>query len=255
MRVRSRGTGLPVAGVMVPANQLGAGEPHSRRRRASPYAGEPTRRGGTARRADAALGPQRPAARPGGPRAGGSEVGVPPVAARHPGAAVSSHHAGAPGATSTFAPTSQVPPPVLRLVPGSGHGCAGVGVAFTHAPQRWRARWRWRGGPTTRNRGRRSSSVQPRRGSRGVRPAQLRCGGLPPKYVDGLGRAARSADEPGCRRLAGAGSGDGYAMDGGHRHTDRRCRTAGGSARSRAAGVAADWRVAALACWSAWRSG
>jgi hypothetical protein len=119
----------------------------------------------------------------------------------------------------------------------------------------WRARWRWRGGPTTRNRGRRSSSVQPRRGSRGVRPAQLRCGGLPPKYVDGLGRAARSADEPGCRRLAGAGSGDGYAMDGGHRHTDRRCRTAGGSARSRAAGVAADWRVAALACWSAWRSG
>jgi len=136
MRVRSRGTGLPVAGVMVPANQLGAGEPHSRRRRASPYAGEPTRRGGTARRADAALGPQRPAARPGGPRAGGSEVGVPPVAARHPGAAVSSHHAGAPGATSTFAPTSQVPPPVLRLVPGSGHGCAGVGVAFTHAPQR-----------------------------------------------------------------------------------------------------------------------
>ncbi len=54
----------------------------------------------------------------------------------------------------------------------------------------WRACWRWRGGPTTRNRGRRSSGVQPRQGT-------LR--GLP--CAAGTRRAAAEA-----RRWAGTGS-------------------------------------------------
>ena len=57
--------------------------------------GAPTGRVGTARGADAALGPPRAAARPGGPHAGGSGVGAPPAVARHPVAAGPSHHAGA----------------------------------------------------------------------------------------------------------------------------------------------------------------
>jgi hypothetical protein len=61
--------------------------------------GEPTGRVGTTRGADAALGPQRAAARPGGRGAGGSGGGAPPAAARHLGAAGLSHH-GAPGARS-----------------------------------------------------------------------------------------------------------------------------------------------------------
>ena len=61
--------------------------------------GEPTGRVGTTRGADAALGPQRAAARPGGRGAGGSGGGAPPAAARHLGAAGLSHH-GVPGARS-----------------------------------------------------------------------------------------------------------------------------------------------------------
>jgi hypothetical protein len=38
--------------------------------------------------------------------------------------------------TSTVAPTGQAPLPVLRLAPGPGHGWVGAGVAVTHAPKR-----------------------------------------------------------------------------------------------------------------------
>ena len=89
---------------------------------------------GTALGADAALGPQRAAARPGGPHAGGSGGVEPPAVARHPVAAGPSHHAGAHHVDLRADRSGRQS--VLRLAPGPGHGWVGVGVAVTHAPKR-----------------------------------------------------------------------------------------------------------------------
>ncbi len=114
MSVLYRGAALPVAGVIVPAHQPGAWEPHGERmlrwaRSALPRDQE------VLTLADQGLwSPRRwPAIR--------SQQFHPIMRVR---------------TTSTVAPTGQAPLPVLRLAPGPGHGWVGVGVAFTHAPRR-----------------------------------------------------------------------------------------------------------------------
>ena len=167
-----------------------------------------------------------------------------PAVARHPVAAVPSHHAGAShvdlradrsGASASAAPGARTGAWMggrggrlhARTQAACGHAGSGVGCRPCG----------------TVGAARRASSRAG--GCRGVRPAPLGRGGLPPKEIDGLGLATRSVDGPGCRRLAVAGGGGGHAVDGGRRHADRRCSTAGGSARSRAPGAADDGRAAA----------
>jgi len=114
MSVLYRGAALPVAWVIVPANQPGAGEPPWERmlrwaRSALPLDQE------VRVRADQGVG------RPRRWHAIRSQQVHPIMRVR---------------TTSTVAPTGQAPLPVLRLAPGPGHGWVGVGVAFTHAPKR-----------------------------------------------------------------------------------------------------------------------
>jgi hypothetical protein len=211
--------------------------------------GEPTGRVGTARGADAALGPPRAAARPGGPHAGGSGGGAPPAVARHPVAAGPSRHAGAH--------------PVDRRADRSG---APVGAAPGARTGAWmggrggrrHARAHADGGPAGGGVGRRPCGTvgAARRASAragGCRvgcPAPVGRGGRPPKYVDGRGRAPRSGDGPGCGGLAGTGGGAGHAVDGGRRHADRRCSTAGGSATPPHAGGTGGVRAPPRRRWS-----
>jgi hypothetical protein len=115
MSVLYRGAALPVAWVIVPANQPGAW--------------------GTALGADAALGPQRAAARPGGPHAGGSGGVEPPAVARHPVAAVPSHHAGA-SHVDLRADRSGALSRCCVWRPDRGMDGWARGVAFKHAPKR-----------------------------------------------------------------------------------------------------------------------
>jgi hypothetical protein len=114
MRVLYRGAALPVAWVIVPANQPGAWEPHGERmlrwaRSALPRDQEVLTladQGVWSPRLWHAIRSQQ----------------VHPIMRVRP--------------TSTVAPTGQAPLPVLRLAPGPGHGWVGAGVAFTHAPKR-----------------------------------------------------------------------------------------------------------------------
>jgi len=123
--------------------------------------------------------------------------------------------------------------------PERGIDARAWGAPCSMRPRGWRARWPWRGGQVMRNRGRRSSSVRPRRGCCvGCRAPSGR-GGRPLTDIDGRGRALRSGDGRGCGGLAVSGGGDGHAGDGGRRRTDRRCSAAGGAVRSRTAGAAA----------------
>jgi hypothetical protein len=114
MSVLYRGAALPVAWVIVPANQPGAWEPHWERmlrwaRSALPRDQE------VRTLADQGVG------RPRLWHAIRSQQVHPIMRVR---------------TTSTVAPTGQARQSVLRLAPGPGHGWVGVGVAVTHAPKR-----------------------------------------------------------------------------------------------------------------------
>ena len=141
MSVLYRGAALPVAWVIVPANQPGAWEPHWER---------------MLRWARSAL-----------PR--DQEVlvladqGVWSPRRWHAIRSQQFHPIMRVRTTSTFAPTGPGASRCCAWRPDRGmDGWARGSPSRTH-PSGWRARWRWRGAPTMRNRGRRASSVQPRR--------------------------------------------------------------------------------------------
>jgi hypothetical protein len=224
MSVLYRGAALPVAWVIVPANQPGAWEPHGER---------------MLRWARSALPRDQEVLTL-------ADQGVWSPRRWHAIRSQQFHPIMRVRPTSTFAPTGQVRQAVLRLAPGPGHGWVGVGVAFKHAPKRI------------------AGTLAVAWGADHAEPwAPL--GERSAARVDAAWDALRSWDEAGFRQstsmgwdwqrgqvtdpdaggLAVSGSGDGHAVDGGRRHADRRCRTAGGSARSLEAGAADDRRAAA----------